>query len=84
MSKTFKYNKLKKHILDNTEEIILVRDVFNPNTGERKETETYIDSKVLDKRITALADEIDEIKALRQKINDEDFDEIIDKKSKEI
>ena len=74
------YDAIKKIIKNDETEIILVKNKYDENTGEKtEETETLIDVDLISERIALLQSEIDNLNAIKNRVQADDFDIVEDK-----
>ena len=76
----FRYNKLKKLMTDNEKKIILVSTKYDRETGEPEDVENLFDPTIIPDRIKALQNEVIELQELQNKIENEELDEVEDKR----
>jgi len=77
------YDFIKKNIKKDETEIILVKNKYDIDTGEKtEETETLIDVDLISDRISALQSEIDNLTTIKNRVQADDFDIVEDKSDK--
>jgi len=73
------YDSIKKNINKDETEIFLIKNKYDENTGEKtEEIETLIDIDLISNRINALQAEIDNLTTIKNRIQANDFDIIVD------
>ena len=69
------YDKLKLSQKKDEDEVILVKNRYDENTGEKvEEVETMIDIDLIPDRILALQSEIDVLTEIQNRVQNNDFD----------
>ena len=73
--KKISYDFIKKIIKKDETEIVMVKNKYDENTGEKtEEIETMIDVDMISDRINELQSEIERLTAIKTRVQNDDFD----------